>query len=143
MRFDIYKCTVYTERARLMHEFRKKHPRKKLAEDEKREFDTASRANALDLLGLKEYPCEDETAYEWLNSIFSKELMNCDKSMDIAMRTIKQANLVPILINARKKALQEFWEKPKGERRVSKEEAVAEYVADFEKWRDAKEGDKR
>lgn len=122
MEFDIYKCTVYTETCRLIHNLnRGKQNKVKMTSFDRKALNEQARANALALLGMNEFPCKDKKAYERLNAYFSQEVMNNNRIMEITCRTIRQWDLVPILVEARKSALGEYALNPYNPRKANQE----------------------
>ena len=106
MEFDIYKCTVYTEQMRLASALKGK----KLSDSERKRAFEKSRANAMALIGLSSYPVvpKKRKAYALLNSLFIENLRRSDKFDGMLRRTIKPIDLIPILVDCRKKALEEY-----------------------------------
>lgn len=106
MEFDIYKCTVYTEQMRLASALKGK----KLSDSERKSAFEKSRANAMALIGLSSYPVvpKKRKAYALLNSLFVENLRRSDKFDGMLRRTIKPIDLIPILVDCRKKALEEY-----------------------------------
>lgn len=130
MEFDIYKCTVYTETCRLIHNLnRGKQNKVKMTSFDRKALNEQARANALALLEMMEFPCKDRKAYERLNAYFSQEVMKSNRIMEITCRTIRQWDLVPILVEARKSALGEYALNPYNPRKANQE-------ASFQRWLD-------
>ena len=130
MEFDIYKCTVFTETCRLIHNLnRGKQNKVEMTSLDRKALNEQARSNALALLGMMEFPCKDRKAYERLNEYFSQKMMKSNRIMEITCRTIRQWDLVPILVEARKSALVEYALNPYTSRKANQE-------ASFQRWLD-------
>lgn len=106
MEMDIYKCTVYTEQMRLGSALEGKE----LSEIDKRMVYEQCRANALSLIKFSSYPPEPskKRSYDFLNKLFVNEVCKSKFYPEIRDRKIKPNDLVPILVNARIKAVETY-----------------------------------